>query len=81
MEAPSLLSSSSRSEPDPEPLSSLFIGRVSVSESLEAPSSSELHTHSPVTVRCNRPDAPGCLFDAYNTKYLLCFNFSISPLV
>lgn len=41
---------------------------TSSSDDCPPPSSSDDHVHSPVIVLCNRPDVPGCLFDAYNKQ-------------
>lgn len=63
---------SSCSDPDDPADISMFIGRESVSLSLDPPSScsSSLdHTHSPVSFRWRRPDAPGCLLEAFKDTF------------
>lgn len=62
----SLHSLSSWSDPDDPTDIRVFIGFESVSLSpLDPPSSSLDQTHSPVSLRCRRPDCPGWRLDAF----------------
>ncbi|KAG6447029.1 hypothetical protein O3G_MSEX004730 [Manduca sexta] len=59
---------SSPSESEDSARSSVFMGRSRAASSSSSSSSSLSHTHSPVSMRCSRPDAPGCRLLALYTR-------------